>query len=159
MIRAFAVVLVGLALLVPAAQAEKKSLDIISCRSGTATLLSASTEATVLYVDAKGITVNSNDKIFQNQTGRCIGVISIINGKRTGNGYCKYMDPDGDFTLTEWTGSGKRGEGTWKYLYGTGKWKGVSGGGTYENAARGKPIAKGTYQRCGRAKGSYELKK
>ena len=157
MLRTSAIAVLGLTLLLPAALAEEKPLDTISCRSGTATVLSASKEATVLSVDSKGISVPGGTAFFADTTNRCIGVISIINGKRTSNGYCKFMSPSGDYNLLEWKGSGTDGEGTWKYLYGTGKWKGVKGGGLYKRIARGKPIAKGTYQFCTRATGTYEL--
>lgn len=153
MIRALLTALVGLVLLVPLAQGEEKTIDELICRSGTVTLLFSSKEATILAIDSKNIFVKTG------LTSRCNGVISIIAGKRKGNGYCKNLDSDGDFRLVEWTGSGKRGEGTWKYLYGTGKWKGITGGGEYKRVITGKPIAKGTYQSCTRLTGTYELPK
>ena len=155
--RICAMTVLGFVLSVPAALAEEKQMDIISCRSGAATVLSASKEATVLIVDSKGINAPESTALFAGTTNRCIGVVSIVNGKRTENGYCKYLAQNGDYNLLEWTGSGKRGVGTWKYIYGTGKWKGVKGGGEYKTIMRGKPIAKGTYQFCLRATGTYEL--
>ena len=150
--RICALAVLGFVLAIPAAYAEKKPIDSLNCRSGTVDLLQAGKEATVLALEMKGINPKTGE------TQRCIGVISIIAGKRMGSGYCKtIVDPKGDFTLVEWTSSGKRGEGTWKYLYGTGKWKGVTGGGEYKTAKRGKPIAKGTFQTCIRITGTYEL--
>ena len=159
MLRASVIALLGLAFLAPVTQAGKKSLEITACRSGTVTMLSASKEATMLIIDSKGVTVPGGPSIYDNHSNRCIGVISIIKGKRTANGYCKFMSPNGDYNLLEWKGSGKSGEGTWKYLYGTGKWKGIKGGGKYKRIARGKPIAKGSYQQCLRVTGKYELPK
>lgn len=147
-----------LLLLASLAEAQDKPLDFTVCRSGTITTLSASKEATVLSVDIKGITVASSDKVFTNQTSRCVGVASILDGKSVGNGYCKYMDPDGDFNLLAYT-SDKPGEGTWKYEHGTGKWQGVKGAGAFKFFTSGKPIDDGTTQSCNRVTGTYELKK
>jgi hypothetical protein len=150
--RLCALAVLGFVLSIPAAYAAKKYDDLV-CRSGTVMLLSGGKEATVLSIEMKGISQETG------ATSQCIGVISIIGGKRKGNGYCKTMDKDGDFNLEEWTNAGKQGEGTWKFIYGTGKWKGVSGGGKYKTAKRGKPIAKGTFQSCLRVTGTYELPK
>lgn len=156
-ITALAVILLGSTLLAASAFAEKISMDWINCRAGTIKLLTASKEATVYALEFTGITVPTGNKVFDNQTHICVGSISIINGKGSGGGFCKYMDPDGDFTLLEWTRSATSPAGTWKYLYGTGKWKGIKGGGDYMGASAGKPIEKGTLQICTRATGSYEL--
>ena len=59
--------------------------------------------------------------------------------------------------FVEWTGSGKRGEGTWKYLYGKGKLKGITGGGNWMVVKRGKSVAKGTFQNCIRVTGTFDL--
>ena len=150
MIRTLVTALVGLVLLVPAVQAEKKSGEALICRSGNVTLLFASKEATIFAVDQKGIFVKTGT------TQSCNGTISIIAGKFVGGGYCKNMDSDGDITLTSWTLL-KRGEGTFTFLHGTGKWKGVTGGGEFKTVKRGKPIAKGTYQNCGKSTFTYEL--
>jgi len=71
--------------------------------------------------------------------------------------YRKYMDPDGDTFVIELSGVDQ--EGTMKFLEGTGKWKGLTGGGKAYATLRGKPITPGTTQYCGRATGTYELKK
>ena len=152
MIRTIIVGFLAVGLLVPLVQAEKKHDDLV-CRAGTVKLLMVGKEATVLAIEMTGIGSKTGE------TSTCIGVISIVGGKRKGNGYCKIMNSKGDFKLEEWTSSAKRGEGTWKYTYGTGKWKGITGGGGYVTAKRGKPIAKGTFQSCFRVTGTYELPK
>ena len=52
-------------------------------------------------------------------------------GQLTSLSYTKFMDPDGDFVITETITSGAAGEteGNFKFLQGTGKWKGIKGGG------------------------------
>ena len=125
MIRTIIITCFAAVLFVPLGQAEMKH-DEEFCRSGIVKLLSGDKGATVLAIEMTGIGSNTGE------TSQCIGVISIIAGKRKGYGYCKIMGPNGDFKLAEWTSSAKQGEGTWKFLYGTGKWKGIAGGGEYK---------------------------
>ena len=150
MIRTIIVAVIAVVLFVPVAQAGKK-YEVVHCRSGVPTLLTAGKGATVVAIEMKGISPQSG------QTSQCFGLTSIIGGKRKGKGFCKTIDPDGDFNLLEWTGS-KRGEGTWKFIYGTGKWKGITGDGKYKVVKRGK-VAKGTFQMCVQETGTYELAK
>ena len=85
----------GFVLVIPAAYAE--IYDDLHCRSGTVTMLSRDSAATVLAVDFSGMNVKTGE------AAQCIGIISIILGTRKGNGYCKFMDTDGDFKLEAWT--------------------------------------------------------
>ena len=80
-------------------------------------------------------------------------------GKGLGSVHCKYMDPDGDFTLLEWRRRGAKQEGPWSYLYGSGKWKGIKGGGKGKTVTAGKAITKGTIQTCIHVTGSFEVPK
>ena len=152
MIRFLLMAVMSLVLLVPAVQAQKKSIDSLICNVGTLTMLLASKEATVLALEQKGLNSKTG------MTHYCVGVLSIIAGKWTGNGFCKDENQKGEITITEFTVS-KSGEGTWKYLYGTGMYKGITGGGKYKRVTRGKPIAKGTYQSCSRLTGTSEVPK
>ncbi len=159
--RLCALAVLGFILSVPAAYAEKKPIDFTSCRSGTSTVLSASKELTVLSIELKGIDrSNTADKTFENFTHRCIGVVRVSPKKPMANGYCKYVDPDGDFWVAEWSRSQPVSKGgDWSFIQGTGKWKGIKGGGKYRNITRGKPIVKGTFQVCALITGIYELPK
>ena len=82
-------------------------------------------------------------------------------GQLTALSYSKFMDPDGDFVITETITSGAPGEteGNFKFLQGTGKWKGIKGSGKVRTITRGKPITPGTSQGCGRWTGTFELAK
>ena len=159
MFRAILISSVVLGFIVPAAHAEKKNVDVVSCRSGKVTVLSASKEATILAIDGSGPNINTSDEIFRNASSRCIGTVIIAGGTSTGNGFCKYLSPSGDITLLSWTNTGKPGEGTWKYILGTGKWKGIKGGGSYKRVVNAKPMQKGTFNSCIKATGTYELPK
>ncbi len=136
-----------------------ESYDATNCSSSTVTTISASEELTVLSVDSKGIARSNPEKgAFDNATYQCVGVLSLAGAQREGTGYCKYMDPDGDFVVGQQTFDSSGG-GTWKFLQGTGKWKGITGGGKFVPLTRGKPIVAGTAQGCVRATGTYELSK
>ncbi len=66
--------------------------------------------------------------------------------------YSKFMDPDGDFVISETTMAPGQSEGNFKFLQGTGKWKGIKG-------SDGKPITPGTNQVGNRLRGTFELPK
>ncbi len=150
--------LMGLALYVSTAVAEPQDLDFTGCRSSTSTILSATKELVVLSFDLKGIDrSNHENKLFDNFSHNCNGVYMVAGEKTSGNGFCKYMAPDGDFTVLEWKNTGTRGKGTWTFLHGTGKFKGITGGGDYDTVARAKPIVKGTVQTCIRVTGTMDL--
>lgn len=135
-----------------------ESYDITNCGASTITTVFSSQELTVLAIDGKGIArSNAEKKAFDNSTYHCASVLRTRGSERGGFGYCKFMDPDGDFVIGEQAvGSG---DAQWKFLHGTGKWKGISGGGTFIPVTAGKPIAPGTGQACVRATGTYELSK
>ena len=160
MIRLTVICLLGLILLIPVANAEEKPVNIISCRSGEFTLLSASKELTIVSYDFKGIDRGAKgNKTFENFTHRCMGV-SVIKGgaaDRLTKGYCKYMDTDGDFFIVSYDGLMGKTPLPWEFVQGTGKWKGIKGGGTAIGITKGKPIEKGTLQYCAEITGTYEL--
>ena len=146
----------GFCIFTPIAQAEP--YDITNCWAGETTMLVASKELVVMSYDLKGICRDNLDtKAFENMSFQCIGLSKIVAGKPTGNGYCKFMDKDGDYMVGETTSAGP--EGTWKALYGTGKWKGITGSGKNMYITNSKPIVEGTFQNCNRSTGTYELPK
>jgi hypothetical protein len=154
----FITCLIALVMLIPVANAEEKSFGVISCRSGTITLLSASKELTVYSAEIKGINlVSDEDKTFENFTHRCIGVARVMGGEQWADGYCKYMDPEGDFFIVGYNGPGGGKPTPWEFIQGTGKWKGIKGAGTAQTITRGKPIVEGTFQFCSKITGTYEL--
>ena len=158
MIRLIIICLLGSILLAPMANAEEKPIDILSCRSATTTMLTASKELVIFAYDLKGIDQDLNaDKTFENYTHNCLGTIRILGGEMLSKGYCKYMGPDGDFFIVSYDGPSGAKPLPWEYIYGTGKLKGVRGGGTAIQITRGKPIAEGTSQSCMKITGTYEL--
>jgi len=160
MIRLISISLIGLVMFLQVADAEEKTIDITSCRSGTINMLTASKDLTVYGIELKGITrSNHENKFGDNFTDKCIGVIRAKPGERMGNGYCKYLDPNGGIFIVGWAGPGGKEGGTWKFLHGTGKWKGITGGGKYWQITSGKPIESGTFQYCTQITGTFDLPK
>ena len=141
-----------------AAANAAESYDVTTCWSSTVTTLSASDELTVLSIDTKGIArSNTANKAFDNSTFQCVNLVKVAGAQRDGTGYCKVMDPDGDFSIgvQAFNANG----GTYKFLQGTGKWKGITGGGEFVYLTSGKAIVAGTSQGCAKATGNYELPK
>jgi hypothetical protein len=158
MVRLFVTLFMGLVLLISVVNAEEKPMSLTSCRSGTVDMLSASKELAVYRYELKGIDQDRNeDKTFENFTHRCMGVSRVQGDVNSTSGYCKYMDPDGDFWIVEFNGESGGKKLPWTFIQGTGKWKGIKGGGTAQNYTRGKPIAEGTFQMCTKIEGTYEL--
>ena len=152
-----AAMILGLFLLISAAQAELP-YDLTACSAGTSTVLFSNKELTIISSDSKGIAYSNDEgKAFDNTTYHCAGIIQIVNGKPSGNVFCKFLDTDGDVTVGETILEGA--EGKWKFLYGTGKWKGITGGGKNWPITKGKSVVPGTSQGCRRATGTYTLPK
>ena len=78
-----------------------------------------------------------------------------MNGVWRGNGFCEYLDKDGDRSFGEW--KGEAGGGTWTFISGTGKWQGITGGGTWKSLGQMPQFQPGKFQNCGRATGTYKL--
>jgi hypothetical protein len=149
------VVILTLALFIPVAQAETP-FDFNYCGSSTTIMISESKELSVFGLNGKG-TVSSNheNKVFDNFTNQFVGVVKVVDGKRTGNGYTKYTDADGDTIVQEFTMAGM--ESSIKLIQGSGKWKGINGTGKSVPITDGKPAPAGTT--CRRIVGVFEIMK
>ena len=146
----------GLVMFIPVVQAEP--IDMMTCLSGTTTIIAANEEWTIMSMENKGINIdNLVGKSFDNMTIQSAALFKLESGKMTAIFYAKYMDPSGDYFVVEVSQTGP--ERDWKFLYGTGKWKGVTGGGKAIMITKGKPISPGTSQYCLKITGAYELKK
>ncbi len=94
-------ILAGLITPIPAAHAEQP-IDITYCLSLTSTVVSQNEEMTVTSFDFKGIArSNLPDKAFDNLTFHGVGVGRVVAGKTHNYGYIKFMNPDGDYVVTE----------------------------------------------------------
>jgi len=142
---------------IPVAQAEQ-TYDFTYCGSWAMTLMSDSKELRVYSFDGKGIVMsNQKDKIFDNCSFHGVGVRRTMGDKVNAYGYWKLMDADGDYVVMEVTTVGT--DTTTKFLVGVGKWKGITGSGKIAQGIRAKGITSDTSQNCGRATGTFKLKK
>ena len=154
------VVILGLVMFVPVAQAQRQEFEGVMCSVQTQSAVHLSRgEIYIGSFDQKGIYQSTHEKkLFDNGTGHAVGVIKWEGGKFSWNGFSKNMGPDGDFIIWEFSGDSVSGTTT-KAIYGTGKWKGVKGEGTSKGFTTGKPIVKGTNQFCEKQAGWVELPK
>ena len=149
MIRLVATLLISLVIICPVVNAEEKPMSIMSCRSGIVDMLSASKELVVYGYELKGIDLGTEkDKTFENFTHKCIGVSRVAGGEILTDGYCKYMEPEGDYFIVHFSGPAGGKPVPWTFIQGTGNWEGIKGSGTATQVTKGKAIADGTVQFC-----------
>jgi hypothetical protein len=142
---------------VVAAHAEETEYKLTACGHLTTVMLQSSPDLTVQseqvwYIIAPPAT----PKVFENNTGQCVGYARMMNGKRTAMGSCRWTDPDGDTFIGESVDIPDK-PGVWTFLSGTGKWKGIRGNGTYQLLGISKPRADGTAELCVLLIGKYAL--
>jgi len=154
------VVIWGLVMFVPVAQAQRQEWECVYCYSQTLNIVHSGFPEVMIYsYDSKGITQSTHEsKLFDNGTFHTVGVVKGEGGKWSWNGFSKRMGPDGDFIIWEFYGDLQSGS-TYKALYGTGKWKGVKGEGKSKIFTTGKPILQGTNQACEKWVGWIEVPK
>ena len=157
------VVIVTIVSVLPSLSRAAEQLDITHCYSGTSTSFHDSKE--VMDVSSwtqNGIIMShTQNKLLDNAVVHCEGVQRGSEPERTGYGFCKIVDDDGNMIIADWPYSGLLTDV--KFLEGTGKWKGIKGGILRsERTVRSKPgkgAMPGTYQGCRREKWTFELSK
>ena len=154
------VVILGLVMFVPVAQAQRQVMEGISCGTNTNNTVQASPgEIWIATFDGKGIFRSTHEsKWADNNTYYQVGVIKGAGGKFTWNGYTKNLRTDGDMVFWEFSGDSENGSIS-KVIYGTGKFKGAKGEMKTKQITGGKPVVEGTTQACQKAEGWIELVK
>ena len=154
------VVILGLAMFVPVAQAQRQDFETVACVANTSTVVQFSQgEIYVGGFEGKGIVRSTHEnKVNDNNTLHQIGVAKWEGGKYSWNGFYKSMRPDGEFIIWEFSGDSISGS-TAKAIYGSGKLKGVKGEAKSIAITKGKPIVQGTEQICTKTIGWIELPK
>ncbi len=142
------IVLLGLGIFIPVAQAQRQEHELNFCFAQTANVVHSSPEVTIMGFDGKGIIQSTHsNKLFDNFTFHFVGTVKVIDGKMSGHSLSKNMGPDGDFIVWEIFSDSVSGF-TAKPIYGTGKWKGIKGDSKGKVITAGKPIVQGTSQAC-----------
>ena len=156
---AMTVVILGLVMFIPVAQAERQDYEFISCTASTSNVVTFTPEMAILTYDAKSIIRSTHEsKLFDNWTAHAVGVVKGMEGNWSWHSISKNMGPDGEFIVWEFYGDSESGS-TGKAIYGTGKWKGVKGERKSKRITTGKPIVQGTDQLCEKQVGWIELSK
>lgn len=157
MIRSALVVVLGLLLFLPAAQAEEK-YELNHCFSGTGFYIHENKDLPALFTyKLDGILISKSDhKFLDNLSTHCEG-IGIGQGAKTKvTSYCIAIDPDGDWIT--WGGPRKEGVIKREFNEGTGKYKGLKGTIVSEKlAATKKQVKPGTFQECRKFTGTFEM--
>jgi len=156
---AVTVVIFGLIMFIPDAQAQRQELEAIQCNAVTVNILHTSSELGISSLDQKGIIQSTHaNKLFDNWTRHSVLTFKRTEGKMSWNGFTKTLAPDGEFILWEFSGD-SQSDTIVKAIYGTGKWKGVRGEYKSKRITKGKPIAPNTDQYCEKVVGWIELPK
>jgi hypothetical protein len=153
---------------VPAKAAElskEGKADITTCYTVTTNDIRFSKTHTATTYEIIGTNVsNPPGGLFDQQSFRCVGLNSIVDGKFSATTFCEGIDKDGDKILTrlivgssEGVGQDDTHVGETTVIAGTGKYEGMTRTGTMENypIRSAKP---GITQRCGRGTYTYKLK-
>ena len=134
---AVTIVILGLVMFVPVAQAQRQDVEFMVCNAVTYNVVHFTPEVAVMSWDAKAIIRSTHEsKLFDNWTGHGVGYLKRVGDK------------------ANWYGSTN-----WKPIYGTGKWKGIKGEVKSKRITAGKPIVQGTDQNCDNNVGWIELPK
>jgi hypothetical protein len=157
MIKSTFIVVLGLLLFLPAAQAGEK-FEFVHCYSGTWTPMHENKD--MPYIDTyklDGIIMSkSENKFLANASTHCEGIGIGQGPKAKVTSYCIAIDPDGDMLM--WGGPRKEGVIEREFGQGTGKYKGIKGNHRSERiAAAKKPLKPRTFQECRNLTGTIEL--
>jgi hypothetical protein len=156
---AVTVVILGLSMFGPVAQAQRQDVEFILCGATTWNVVESTLEVGIGSYDAKGIIHSTHESgLFDNWTVHLIGVEKWMGSEGNWNTLSKRMGPDGDFIIWESYGDSENGS-TLKPVYGTGKWKGIKGEFKIKQLRIGKPNIQFTDQFCEKHVGWIELPK
>ena len=157
---AVSVLILGFAMSVSIAQAQRQDFEALGCDAATYSVVHSSPEVAIRSADAKGIMQSTHEgKFLENWTMHSVYVTKSGGGKASWNGLGKFMAPDGEFVIGEFSGNSESGGSTWNIFYGTGKWKGIKGELRGKVVRAGKPNVDGTSQFCEKYVGWIELPK
>ena len=130
--------------------------DNIHCYGGELTIIKH-TKAHIAYTMHLTGTLRSNlpDSPVGLMSSECVGAGSVMEGVAKSNGFCEFIDKDGDKYMGNWDRTEK--EGKWTVTNGTGKFTGVSGGGSIQLIAFPRGLSPGMFSGCSNSTGTYTL--
>ena len=123
---AVTVVILGLVMFIPVAQAQRQDFETRQCNVSTYNAVHSSPELGISSYDQKGIMQSTHEsKLFDNWNLHLVGVMKREGKNFYLHGLSKEIGPDGEFII--WEFYTERLVTTAKPIYGTGKWKGIKG--------------------------------
>jgi hypothetical protein len=153
------VVILGLAMFIPVAQAQRQDFKSHQCSTNTYNVVHFAPELRILSYDQKSIMQSTHESnLFDSWTKHSVYVFKLIDGSMRWNGVAKAQAPDKEFIIWEFYGDSQSGTTT-KAIYGTGKWKGVKGESKNRRISTEKSVAPNTEQFCEEVVGWIELPK
>ncbi len=128
----------------------------IHCYGGKLAMIKH-TKAHIAYTIHFTGTLQSNlpDSPVGLMSSECVGVGSVMEGVAKSNGFCEFIDQDGDKYMGNWDRTGK--EGKWTVTTGTGKFTGISGGGSFQLIEFPRGLSPGMFSGCSNSTGTYTL--
>ena len=157
---AVTVVILGLIMFMPVAQAQRQDFENINCSVTTINSVHISPALAITSWDMHGITQSpQGSKLFDNWSRHSVMVYKRIDKKISWNGFTKALAPDGELIIWEFSGDSISGTTTANPIYGTGKWKGVKGESKSKRLTSGKRIIANIEPYCDKAVGWIEVPK
>lgn len=137
------------------ALAEPMTYDRFNCYAGESIRIRHDELTSAYTFSHRGTSVRRDSEDPEPQSSRCIGLASVIEGAPKAQGYCEFMDGDGNKIFGRFQADALGGE--WIIISGTGKNRGIRGAGTFEYLGHSPTFEPGDYQGCVHAKGEYEI--
>lgn len=143
---------------------KQGQIDAVVTDATTGKTLAISPEQTLYALDMVLVAnASSGNGLLHNMTGHCLAheEAENANGASTVDGYCTYVDSDGDqiFETVTMTRSGLHEEATGeaKITGGTGKYEGITGDLTHTRRLLLPSPAEGVFPGIGQITGSYQI--
>jgi len=157
---AMTVVILGLAMFIPVAQAQRQDFETRQCSVGAYNAVHSTPELGISSYDQKGIMQSTHEsKLFDNWNLHLVGVQKRVGSKMSWNGLSKEIGPDGEFIIWEFYGDSDSGGTIAKPIYGTGKWKGIKGERKSKLITTMNPVVPLIFPFCQKQVGWIELAK
>jgi hypothetical protein len=155
---AVTVVILGLVMFIPVAQAQRQDFETRQCNVSTYNAVHSSPELGISSYDQKGIMQSTHEsKLFDNWNLHLVGVMKREGKNFYFHGLSKEIGPDGEFII--WEFYTESGVTTAKPIYGTGKWKGVKGERKSTLITTMNPVVPLVFPFCQKQVGWIELSK
>ena len=132
--------------------------DYTACSTSTIQEINFSANHVARSTEQIGTTMsNPPGGLFDNNSFRCVGMSSLIDGKAGGTTVCESVDPDGDKRLSRFS-IASDGSRTRELLAGTGKYAGMTMTTDYKLLGPFPDVKPGVTQQCNHQTGTYKMK-